>query len=392
MAKGFDSFESDNDRFEDWLKARLKKRGGVDEAGLKSKHKKMSGGPFAFLRGTYFRWAKTIEQLCTELEGAPNVLAVGDIHIENFGTWRNVDQRLVWGINDFDEAARMPYAFDLVRLVTSARLATEEVKKKKIAEAVLNGYRRGLEKRRATLLDQEQTWMNDFLRTTEDERLDFGIELETLQVQAVWKASEVPARARRSLIEALPKDLKAKFVTRKAGVGSLGRFRFVAIAKWHNALVVREAKAQLPSAWDWAHGKPDAKSRLVDAAWSCSRSPDPYLQADGHFVIRRLAADTNKINVEDLAPHALQADLFEAMGSDLGAFHASNQDDVHAIKKDLNRRDNDWLDDAADAAEEQVLADFAEWEQVINGKKSADGKKKEKEKENAPMPRRLRRI
>ena len=86
----------------------------------------MSDGPFPFLRGTYFRWAKTIERLCPEFKGAPKVLAVGDIHIENFGTWRNVEQRLVWGINDFDEAARMPYAFDLVRLVTSARLATVE--------------------------------------------------------------------------------------------------------------------------------------------------------------------------------------------------------------------------------------------------------------------------
>ena len=28
---------------------------------------------------------------------------------ENFGTWRDADGRLVWGVNDFDEAAVMPW-------------------------------------------------------------------------------------------------------------------------------------------------------------------------------------------------------------------------------------------------------------------------------------------
>ena len=51
------------------------------------------------------------------------VLAVGDIHLENFGTWRDADGRLVWGVNDFDEAAQMPYVLDLVRLAASALLA-----------------------------------------------------------------------------------------------------------------------------------------------------------------------------------------------------------------------------------------------------------------------------
>ena len=52
-----------------------------------------------------------------------SVLSVGDLHLENFGTWRDADGRLVWGVNDFDEAAVMPYVLDLVRLVTSIQLA-----------------------------------------------------------------------------------------------------------------------------------------------------------------------------------------------------------------------------------------------------------------------------
>ena len=51
------------------------------------------------------------------------MLAVGDMHVENFGTWRDAEGRLVWGVNDFDEAAKMPYTIDLVRLAASAMLA-----------------------------------------------------------------------------------------------------------------------------------------------------------------------------------------------------------------------------------------------------------------------------
>ena len=64
----------------------------------------MAKGAFQFLRATYWRWAETIHDVCPELADAPQVLAVGDIHLENFGTWRDVDGRLVWGVNDFDEA------------------------------------------------------------------------------------------------------------------------------------------------------------------------------------------------------------------------------------------------------------------------------------------------
>jgi hypothetical protein len=42
-----------------------------------------------------------------ENAGAPVVTGVGDLHVENFGTWRDADARLVWGVNDFDEAAVM---------------------------------------------------------------------------------------------------------------------------------------------------------------------------------------------------------------------------------------------------------------------------------------------
>src|SRR5262249_36788594 len=111
-----ESFEAANAAYELWLAKQCE----VVKGDLRRKHKRMRENTFAFLRATYFRWARRIEAVCPDFADAPAVLAVGDLHLENFGTWRDAEGRLVWGVNDFDEAAVMPYAYDLIRLMASA--------------------------------------------------------------------------------------------------------------------------------------------------------------------------------------------------------------------------------------------------------------------------------
>jgi uncharacterized protein (DUF2252 family) len=82
------------ERYDAWLARQLK--GDLVHDDLALKHDKMAADPFQFLRATYWRWAETIYQACPELEGAPHVLAVGDLHVENFGSWRDAEGRLVW--------------------------------------------------------------------------------------------------------------------------------------------------------------------------------------------------------------------------------------------------------------------------------------------------------
>src|SRR5215510_4380176 len=104
------SFHQVNALFEEWLRDRCAALGcPVVEADLKRKHKRMKKDEFIFLRATFFRWAGQIEALCPDLADAPAVLSLGDAHIENFGTWRDDEGRLVWGANDFDEASVIPY-------------------------------------------------------------------------------------------------------------------------------------------------------------------------------------------------------------------------------------------------------------------------------------------
>jgi uncharacterized protein (DUF2252 family) len=117
---------------------------------LAYKHAQMAdpANPFPFFRGTYYRWVSLWPAACPDLTSAPRVLAVGDLHVENFGTWRDADARLCWGINDFDEADHLPHTCDLVRLATSARLARKDgvlnVKTADACRAILDGYRDAL--------------------------------------------------------------------------------------------------------------------------------------------------------------------------------------------------------------------------------------------------------
>src|SRR6059036_1631367 len=131
-------------RYEAWLAERIP----LVKPDLELKHHAMSAGIFPFLRATFYRWAARWRALVGEVAAAPTVLAVGDLHVENFGTWRDTEGRLIWGVNDFDEVARMPYAIDLVRLVTSAIFAKREnvlsIDDSAAATAVLEGYSESL--------------------------------------------------------------------------------------------------------------------------------------------------------------------------------------------------------------------------------------------------------
>src|SRR5213596_2614848 len=148
-------------RFEEWLRRRT----AIVEPDLRTKHKHMAEAAFPFLRATFYRWIQVWPGVCSDLAKAPKVLAVGDLHIENFGTWRDAEGRLVWGVNDFDEVCELPFTNDLVRLATSARLAADErglrLSHHEADDAIVEGYRHGLELGgRAFVLDEEHRWLN----------------------------------------------------------------------------------------------------------------------------------------------------------------------------------------------------------------------------------------
>src|SRR5580693_8548736 len=150
--------------YEAWLAKQIT----VLKPDLKRKHLAMAQDVFPFLRATFYRWM----QIWAEENKAPKVLAVGDLHVENFGTWRDVEGRLVWGINDFDEAYNLPYTIDLVRLAASAHIAIREAKLKigpeDACDAILSGYRKGIESGgRPLVLAEDHPWLRSMVTGVE---------------------------------------------------------------------------------------------------------------------------------------------------------------------------------------------------------------------------------
>lgn len=341
--------------YEEWLRRQL--RGDVVEADLARKHDKMQESAFVFLRATYWRWAETILEICPDLGGAVPVLAVGDIHLENYGTWRDADGRLAWGVNDFDEAAEMPYVLDLVRLAASAVLGRKAngMTADEICAAVLQGYRQGLQAPKPIVLDRDNQWLRDLVVVSEKQRAKFWKKLPAAKV------TSVPARYRKALAGAMPEaPLTLKIARRSAGTGSLGRPRWIGVADWRGAPVVREAKALLMSAW--VRGSPGSrKIRSGEIASGRFRPLDPWFRIDGTIAVRRLSPNNRKIEAEENINSLLVPDMLRIMGFELANAHLGTMDHWAAVSRDLRRRKRGWLSENAKKACEAITRDHTVW-------------------------------
>jgi hypothetical protein len=341
--------------YELWLRSEL--HGELVEKDVRKKHQKMREGPFTFLRATYWRWAEIILDVCPDLRTAPRVLAVGDIHLENFGTWRDMDGRLVWGVNDFDEAAEMPYVIDLVRLATSAALADSEVAVDGICSCIRSGYADALENPRPFVLDQHNRWLRELVVVSEDERASFWKKIANDR-----KSTERPrSRYVKALLSNMPEGVSGTtFKPRSAGTGSLGRPRWLACGEWKGGLVVREAKALVPSAWDCHTRRSGRRLWSAEISRGRYRAPDPWYHVIGKIVVRRLSPNSRKIEVDKEGRRLLGKKMLTAMGFELGNVHlASGQ--RGAIKRDLKTRPAGRLAKAVRSAAAATKADYEEW-------------------------------
>lgn len=341
--------------YEEWLRKQL--RGDVVEADLARKHDKMQESAFVFLRATYWRWAETILDVCPELGGAAPVLAVGDIHLENYGTWRDADGRLAWGVNDFDEAAEMPYVLDLVRLAASAVLGRtgNSMTADEICAAVLRGYRQGLQAPKPIVLDRDNQWLRNLVVVSEKQRAKFWKKLPAAKV------ASIPARYRKALAGAMPEaPLTMRIARRTAGAGSLGRPRWIGVADWRGAPVVREAKALLMSTW--VRGSPGSrKIRSGEIANGRFRAPDPWFRIDGTIAVRRLSPNNRKIEAEENINSLLAPDMLRIMGFELANTHVGTMDRRAAVSRDLRHRKRGWLSENAKRACEAITRDHTAW-------------------------------
>jgi len=350
------AFPAATAHYEDWL------GGWIDIVApdLKQKHIAMAKDSLAFLRATFYRWMQLWPDVCPELGDAKTVLAVGDLHIENFGTWRDAEGRLIWGVNDFDEAYQLPYAIDLVRTATSALIAAKEgqlnVQPDRICTLLVEGYQAALELGgRPHVLSGGFDWLRQIAMADLRDPKAFGEKMQALHRPDY----PIPAKIKKALASLMPGEgLDITYKHRIAGLGSLGRPRVVGLADWYGGVIAREAKALAPSACVWAAGGGETTLNYPQIIARSNRCPDPYAAVRSRWIIRRLAADSTGIDVGGL-PKGKEEKLLKAMGAETANIHLGSA--KGALLRDLKHRPEGWLDAAARRMMEATLADFEAW-------------------------------
>ncbi|MBY3554750.1 DUF2252 domain-containing protein [Modestobacter lapidis] len=137
----------------------------ADADAFRTKFRKMAADPFAFYRGSaplfYADMVAMGDRWCDERTS--RVWIHGDLHAENFGTYMDSIGRIVFDVNDFDEACLGHVSWDLRRFAASlALLAWRKALSDDVIAELIGIYL-------AAYLDQVEAF-----RTADDDR-DFAL-------------------------------------------------------------------------------------------------------------------------------------------------------------------------------------------------------------------------
>jgi uncharacterized protein (DUF2252 family) len=308
---------------------------GREPERLALKYRKMCQSPFAFFRGTAHLFWEDLGARRNVLPDSPLVWACGDLHLENFGSFQGDNGLSYFDLNDFDEAALAPAAWEVSRFVASVYVAASSlnltrVEANELVKVFLNAYQAALSdgkarwieratatgmvrtllqrvgiRRRATLIDSRTTWENGRRRI----RIDGKHALPATEDQ------------RREVTRRLGKFAKSQpdpgffgivdVARRVAGVGSLGVDRYVVLVRGdggRNGNAILDVKQEAPSclarfdkvrqpAWK---SEPD---RVVAIQQRMQAIAPALLDAikigRGGYVLRELQPTTDRLSLED---------------------------------------------------------------------------------------------
>ena len=248
---------------------------------LRRKLDALAAGPFSFFRGTFHLMATDLvqERVPGSAPSAPEALVVGDLHLENFGTFRGASGELCFDVTDFDHAGAGPVDLDLKRLCTSAMLlpGIERGRRLAAAQAIARAWSEGVERLGGRFpispwgLDKAEGWLARLLREkgrrTREELVTkvapgkgarrFGEDGDPPKF--AHAAKPWPAMVEAALGEYYDhlKQLKAErpgkdwelfdVAYRFKGIGSLGRFRFAVLLGNGDERMLLELKEAHPS-------------------------------------------------------------------------------------------------------------------------------------------------
>lgn len=126
---------------------------------LPLKYKAMSEDPFRFFRGTCHLFYNDLLE-AYPFPPSPFTWICGDLHLENFGSYKGGNRLVYFDMNDFDEGIQAPLLYDLSRLLVSLQIALTEIgfpkkEKKTLVQQLLQQYRYALIKNKALNIEKE---------------------------------------------------------------------------------------------------------------------------------------------------------------------------------------------------------------------------------------------
>jgi len=124
---------------------------------VKHKYEAMAENIYRFYRGTCHLFYEDLSK-ADHFPPSPAAWICGDLHLENFGSYKADNKLVYFDLNDFDEAVLAPCAWEIVRMVTSIFIAfenleIEEERAVKMAQLFIRNYAATLTKGKAISID-----------------------------------------------------------------------------------------------------------------------------------------------------------------------------------------------------------------------------------------------
>jgi uncharacterized protein (DUF2252 family) len=306
---------------------------GRDPELLKLKYKAMAKDAFVFLRGTCHLFYQDLP-----VEGvfvsAPPVWSCGDLHLQNFGSFKGDDRLVYFDVNDFDESLLAPCTWDVVRFLTSVivgahTLNIDDESAIALCQCFLETYIKELStgKDRTVhgeistglvkelLIGLKTRKRKDFL----DERTEVKLKVRSLKlIEGKTKPASESERAMvtQAIAECSQHHKNLEFykvldvMHRIAGTGSLGLDRYVILVEGNgspNQNYLLDLKLSSPSSLEpyTPCSQPDWKSesdRIVSIQDRFQESPPALLEAlviaDQSYVLRELQPSADRVDLD----------------------------------------------------------------------------------------------
>lgn len=335
---------------------------------------------FRFYRGTAHLFYEDLSKEKSFTRG-PKTWICGDLHIENFGTYKGDNRLVYFDINDFDECVLAPVTLEIIRVITSIYIASADLigdkkKTQMLAEGFLMKYLSTIETGKSHSFERETARgvVRKFIRAVSKRKnkevLAKRTEMHKGKIRLAMikgKTLPTPEKTAKVICRALDEWAKNRkysyqvrdIANRIMGTGSLGVERYIALC--HNTLPdkpilldVKEARESCvmdyfdlkQPAWENTAHRINSVQPLVQDTPPALL--DHWTIGEKHYVIKELQPSQDKLDLIALSHKAHKFDGTIQVMADIaasahlratGRYKADTGDDLIEFVSRLNPKE-----------------------------------------------------